>query len=71
MPGRDGPGGGRVGALLLSPLVAPGTENATPYNHYSLLCSMEDAFGYPHLGFAGAPGLVCFGSDVYAAAPKP
>jgi phospholipase C len=65
-PGGSGPGGGRVGALLISHQVAPGTQNATPYNHYSLLCSTEDLFGLSHLGFAGAPGLACFGNDVYA-----
>jgi hypothetical protein len=67
MPGRNGPGGGRVGALVISASVAPGSENATPYNHYSLLCSIEDIFGFDHLGFAGAPGLKCFDKDVYGA----
>lgn len=65
-PGGSGPGGGRVGALLISPEVAPGKENPTPYNHYALLCSIENLFGLSHLGFAGAPGLDCFGNDVYA-----
>jgi hypothetical protein len=65
-PGGSGPGGGRVGALLISSKVNAGTENATPYNHYSLLCSTENLFGLPHLGFAGAPGLDCFGNDVFA-----
>jgi hypothetical protein len=64
-PGVDGPGGGRVGALVISPRTAPGSTNATPYNHYSLLCSLEDLWRLPHLGFAGAPGLPCFGNDVY------
>ena len=64
-PGGNGPGGGRVGALLLSHQVTPGSENGTPYNHYSLLCSTEDLFGLTHLGFAGAPGLACFGNDVF------
>ena len=63
-PGLIGPGGGKVGALILSTHTKPGT-NAKPYNHYALLCSMEDVFGLTHLGFAGAPGLTCFGSDVY------
>jgi hypothetical protein len=67
-PGITGPGGGRVGALVLSLLTKPGTTNSTPYNHYALLCSIEDVFGLSHLGFAGAPGLVCFGKDVYNAA---
>jgi hypothetical protein len=65
-PGGSGPGGGRVGALLISSKVNAGTENATPYNHYSLLCSTENLFGLSHLGFAGAPGLDCFGNDVFA-----
>jgi len=66
-PGLNGPGGGRIGTLLLSPSVKAGTSDATPYNHYALLCSIEDMFGLKHLGFAGAPGLACFGKDVYGA----
>jgi hypothetical protein len=59
-PGR---GGGRTGAVLLSPYIAPGTRNDTPYNHYSLLRSVEDVFGLPGLGLAAkAKG---FGDDVY------
>ena len=65
-PGGSGPGGGRVGALLISPEIAHGTQNVTPYNHYALLCSVENLFGLDHLGFAGAPGLDCFSNDVYA-----
>jgi len=65
-PGLTGPGGGRVGALVLSPRALAGTMSATPYNHYALLCSIENVFALPHLGFAGAPGLACFGTDVYA-----
>jgi hypothetical protein len=26
---------------------------------------MENLFGLKHLGFAGAPGITCFGNDVY------
>ena len=66
--GITGPGGGRVGALVLSPLVRPGSTSRVPYNHYSLLCSLEDAFGLVHLGYAAQPGLACFGSDVYGSA---
>jgi hypothetical protein len=64
-PGINGPGGGRVGALVISANTKPNTSNAKPYNHYALLCSMENVFGLSHLGFAGAPGLACFGKDVY------
>lgn len=64
-PGLGGPGGGRIGTLVISAQVKPGTTDATPYNHYALLCSMEDMFGLKHLGFAGVTGLACFGKDVY------
>jgi hypothetical protein len=65
LPG--GAGGGRVGALLLSPLVKAGSANDRPYNHYSLLASIEDAFDLPYLGYAAAPDLNRFGPDVYNA----
>jgi hypothetical protein len=64
-PGITGPGGGRVGALVISPFARVGTSSATPYNHYSLLASVEDVFGLSHLGYARTPGLVRFGADVY------
>lgn len=67
LPGLTGAGGGRVGAVVLSKYVTPGTVNVTPYNHYSLLRSLEDLFGVPHLGFAAAAGLRPFGSDVFNA----
>ena len=71
MPGISGPGGGRTGAVILSQFVKPGTVNDTPYNHYSMLRSIEDLFGLAHLGFAGQTGLTPFGSDVYNANPTP
>lgn len=66
-PGVDGPGGGRIGAVMLSPRIAPGTVSDLPYNHYSLLRWTEDNFGLDHLGYAGMPGLTAFGSDVFRA----
>jgi hypothetical protein len=65
-PGRTGPGGGRTGAVLLSPFITPGTVTQTAYNHYGLLRSLEDIFGLSHLGFAGQAGLTAFGSDLFA-----
>jgi hypothetical protein len=65
-PGVIGPGGGRIGAVLLSPFIAPGTVSNVPYNHYSMLRSVEDLFGLtPHLGFAAPEELRTFGSDVF------
>jgi phosphatidylinositol-3-phosphatase len=64
---NGGPGGGRTGAVLLSPSIAPGTHSSSDYNHYSLLRSIEDFFGLAHLGYAAAPGLRPFGYDVFTA----
>jgi phosphatidylinositol-3-phosphatase len=59
-----GPGGGRIGAVVLSPCIKPGTVTTTAYNHYSLLRSVEDNFGLPHLGFAGQSGLQSFDAKI-------
>jgi hypothetical protein len=48
----NGFGGDRVGALLLSPFIKPGATSDTPYNHYSLLKSVEDIFDLDHIGYA-------------------
>jgi hypothetical protein len=61
-------GGDRIGAVLLSPAIKPGTISTVPYNHYSLLKSLEDLFHLDgHLGYAGQAGLAGFGSDVFTA----
>ena len=52
LPGITGPGGGRVGALVLRPTVPRNGVDATPANHYSLLAALEDTFGLPRLGYA-------------------
>jgi hypothetical protein len=67
LPGITGLGGGRVGALVISPFVRGGTWSTTHYNHYSLLASIEELFGLPKLGYAAQPGLNRFGLDVYNA----
>jgi hypothetical protein len=60
-----GPGGGKVGAVLLSPCISPGTADDTPYNHYSMLKSVENFFGLPYLGYSGQAGLSSFGSKIF------
>jgi phosphatidylinositol-3-phosphatase len=67
-PGFSGPGGGRVGAIVLSKYVKPGTVSAVPYNHYSLLRTVEAIFALPYLGYAAEPQLRVFGADVFSAA---
>jgi phospholipase C len=64
-PGFQGPGGGRIGAVVLSPYIRPGTVSSVPYNHYSLLRTTEDIFGVGHLGYAAQPGLRPFGRDIF------
>jgi hypothetical protein len=54
---NSGGGGGRTGAVLLSPFIDPGTVDKTPYNHFSLLKSVENLFRLGHLGYASLPGL--------------
>jgi phosphatidylinositol-3-phosphatase len=63
-----GPGGGRTGTVVLSKYVAPGTTTATPYNHYSLLRTIEDLLGVSPLGYAARS--TPFGADVFNA-PAP
>jgi hypothetical protein len=62
-PGITGPGGGRIGAVVLSRFVVPGTVNQNLYNHYSLLATIEDIFGLGRLGFADS--ATPFGTDVF------
>ena len=64
--GESGPGGGKVGAVLISPFIHPGTVvTKTDYNHYSSLASIEDLFGLPHLGEAQTV-TTTFDKGVYA-----
>ena len=64
---RDG--GGRVGAVVLSPFVRAGTVSDQPYNHYSLLRTVERIFHLAPLGYARAGNVHPFGADVFIAAP--
>ena len=65
-PGMQGPGGGDVGALLLSPFIKPGTVSTVDYNHYSTLRTIEDIFSLSHLGDAAMPQVKSFGPDVFS-----
>ena len=60
---RDGRWQGRRAGDL--PWTQPNSRSTTPYNHYSLLASIEDLFGLDHIGFAAQEGLNRFGLDVY------
>lgn len=66
---RRSGGGGKVGLLLISPYVEPGTVNEAYYNHYSLLRSIEEVLELPTLGYAAEPALTGFDNTVYGLAP--
>ena len=70
-PNNGGPtpgmGGGRVGAVALSPFIRPGTVTNQPYNHFSALRTIEKLFGLPYLGYANTPDPGSFGADVFTA----
>jgi len=71
-PGLSGPGGGRIGAVVLSPFIKGGTVSDEPYNHYALLRTVAGIFGLTPLGYAGAADLRSFGGDVFSGgAPRP
>jgi hypothetical protein len=49
--------GGRVFTLLVSPNVTRGARLTDPYDHYSLLKTVEDVFCLDHLGHAADSGV--------------
>ncbi len=61
--------GSAVGALLLSPYVAAGTQIDAAYDHYALLKTIERLFSLPALGHAADSGVPSFGAKVFANAP--
>jgi phosphatidylinositol-3-phosphatase len=69
LPGITGPGGGRVGAVLLSPFIKPRTVSTASYNHYSSLASWEQLFGLRPLADA-ATVTSTFGPDVFTAGTR-
>jgi phosphatidylinositol-3-phosphatase len=64
-------GGGRVPAIVIANHGPRGVADATPYSHYSLLRTIEDAFGIStHLRNANAPGVVPM-VDLFKDVPHP
>jgi hypothetical protein len=63
-PGINGPGGGRIGTVLISPFIHPGTVSTVHYNHYSSLATIEDLFGLAKLGQAKTVSA-SFGQDIF------
>jgi hypothetical protein len=63
-------GGGQVGALALSPFIKARTTSQEPYNHYSLLRTIEDLFGLKHLGYAAGAHVSSLQPSLFAAKPS-
>jgi phosphatidylinositol-3-phosphatase len=61
------PGGGQVGALLLSPFIKGGNLEQGTYNHFSLLRTVEDFFGLSHLGYAAGKEVSSFSPSLFSA----
>jgi hypothetical protein len=72
-PVKESGGGGRVGMLLLSPFVAPGSVNESGYyNHFSFLLSVGELLEVtPPLGYAAEPVLTAFDSSVFNSEEAP
>jgi phosphatidylinositol-3-phosphatase len=72
-PVKESGGGGRVGMLLLSPFVAPGSINETAYyNHFSFLLSIGELLEVtPPPGYAAEPALTAFDSSVFNSEEAP
>jgi len=62
------PGGGQVGALLLSPFIKGGATVQDTYNHFSLLRTVEDLFGLGHLGYANGKEVSSFAPSLFTKA---
>jgi phosphatidylinositol-3-phosphatase len=54
----DGTADNHIPAVMVAPSVVPGTQDPTPYTHYSLLRTTEELLGLPLLGAAAsAPSM--------------
>ncbi len=62
--------GGRVVTLVISPYVPPGFKSDVAYSHYSLLRTIEVAWGLPLLGKADCACTLPM-TDFFQAAPAP
>jgi len=51
-------GGGRIPLIVVSPRTRAGTVVSTPYNHYNLLATIEQAWGMPRLGHASGAAVM-------------
>jgi hypothetical protein len=58
--------GGKVGLLLISPMVKPGNTDVTDdFNHFSLLLSIENWFGTEKLGYTSQIDISALPDSVF------
>jgi hypothetical protein len=61
-------GGGKVGLLMISPFVEPGTVVETEYaNHFTLLKTLETIFGVEPLGYAAEEDMPTLSPSLFKA----
>jgi phosphatidylinositol-3-phosphatase len=59
-------GGGKVGMVLVSNFVEPGSVDETAYyNHFNLLRTFEEIFGLKPIGYAGEPAVTGFEEAIF------
>ena len=63
-------GGGAVGALLLSPFIKGPETSQEPYNHFSLLASIEAIFALKRLGYAALPAVKPLEASLFSEPPS-
>jgi hypothetical protein len=66
-PVKETGGGGRVGAVLISPFIEAGTKSETYFNHFSLLATIEELFSLEKLGYAAEPAITGFDESIFNA----
>ena len=67
----NNPGGGHVATVVVTNRGPSGAVDATAYDHYSLLRTIEDAFGLGHLGHADDATVVPMVPLFRTVAPSP
>jgi hypothetical protein len=64
-------GGGKVGLLMISPFVEPGTVVETEYaNHFTLLKTLETMFGVGPLGYATEEEMPALSPELFLSAEE-
>jgi acid phosphatase len=53
-------GGGHIATIVITPHMTPGFESSVLYNHYSVLRTIEQAWGLPYLGNAAGASPLAF-----------